>query len=170
MKYTGPAVGAISKLADELVRRGDEIVDIEIKKHRERRSLDANAYFWVMADKLAKKLSLSGTRPLTSLDIYHEYIKDVGAFEIVPIKSEAVARWCEIWTAKGQGWICEDMGECKRTSGYHNTKCYYGSSTYDKEQMSRLIDLLVADCKENDIETRTPNELAEMMSLWEGMK
>lgn len=59
------------------------------------------------------------------------------------------------------------MGECKRTPGYNNIKCYYGSSVYDKEQMTRLIDQLIADCKENGIETRTPTELAEMMSLWE---
>lgn len=167
MNYTGAAKSAIGKVADELVKLGDEVVDISIKKHREKRSLDANAYFWVLADRLAKAVSTKGTRPVTSLDVYREYIKDVGAFEYIPIKSEVVARWCEIWTAKGQGWLCEDMGECKRTPGYHNVKCYYGSSVYNREQMTRLIDLLVADCKENGIETRTPTELAEMMSLWE---
>lgn len=166
MKHTGQATASITAVVEELVKRGDEIVDIEVKKHRERRTLDANAYFWVLADRLAKAVSTKGTRPVTSSDIYREYIKDVGAFEYIPIKTEAVTRWCEIWEAKGQGWICEVQSECKRTPGYTNVKCYYGSSVYDKEQMTRLIDLLVADCKDNGIETRTPNELAEMMSLW----
>lgn len=167
MKHTGAATSLILKVADELVKLGETEVDVEIKKHREKRSLDANAYFWVLADRLAKAVSTKGTRPVTSLDIYREYIKAVGAFEYIPIKTEAVERWCEIWAAKGQGWICENMGECKRTPGYNNIKCYYGSSVYDKEQMTRLIDQLIADCKENGIETRTPTELAEMMSLWE---
>lgn len=30
--------------------------DVEIKEHREKRSLDANAYFWVLVDRLAEKL------------------------------------------------------------------------------------------------------------------
>lgn len=166
MKHTGAATALIPKLADELVKLGDIEVDVEIKKHREKRTLNANAYFWTMADKLAKVLSIRGTRPLTSLDIYREYIKDIGAFECIPIKNEAIKHWCDIWATKGQGWICEDMGECKRTPGYHNVKCYYGSSVYNREQMGRLIDLLVADCKDNGIETRTPDELAELKSLW----
>jgi hypothetical protein len=28
--------------------------DVEIKEHREKRSLDANAYFWVLVDRLLK--------------------------------------------------------------------------------------------------------------------
>lgn len=166
MKHTGQATASITAVVEELVKRGDEVVDIEVKKHREKRSLDANAYFWVLAERLAKAVSTKGTRPVTSLDIYREYIKDVGAFEYIPIKTEAVIRWCEIWEAKGQGWICEVQSECKRTPGYTTVKCYYGSSVYDKEQMARLIDLLVADCNDNGIETRTPDELAELKSLW----
>jgi len=65
MKHTGAATALIPKLADELVKLGDIEVDVEIKKHREKRTLNANAYFWTMADKLAKVLSIRGTRPLT---------------------------------------------------------------------------------------------------------
>lgn len=36
-----------------------EKLDIQIKKHREKRSLDANAYYWVLITKFAKKLELS---------------------------------------------------------------------------------------------------------------
>ena len=35
----------------------DDDVDIVIKKHRQKRSLNANAYCWVLCDKIADKLS-----------------------------------------------------------------------------------------------------------------
>ena len=47
-----------------------------------------------------------------------------------------------------------------------NVTLYYGSSTYDTEQMSRLIDNVVQDCKALDIETETPERLAMMMEAW----
>ena len=33
-----------------------KVYDVEIKEHREKRSLDANAYFWVLVDRLAETL------------------------------------------------------------------------------------------------------------------
>ena len=50
--------------------------------------------------------------------------------------------------------------------GCVNVILYYGSSTYDTAQMSRLINLAVQDCKEQGIETMTPQELAAMMEGW----
>ena len=50
--------------------------------------------------------------------------------------------------------------------GCVNVTVWYGSSTYDVEQMSRLIDQIVADCKEADIETLTPQELDSLKSRW----
>lgn len=46
-----------------------KVYDVEIKEHREKRSLDANAYFWVLVDRLAEKLRIPKT------DIYRSYIR-----------------------------------------------------------------------------------------------
>ena len=43
---------------------------------------------------------------------------------------------------------------------------YYGSSTYDGNQMSRLIDLVIQDCKGCGIETLPPERLAGMIEEW----
>lgn len=43
---------------------------------------------------------------------------------------------------------------------------YYGSSTYDTAQMSRLINIIVEECKAQGIETRTPDEISKLVSLW----
>lgn len=135
----------------------DVPVDVTIKKHRKRRSLDANAYFWVLCGKLSEKLRIPPK------EIYRHYIPDVGGnFEIVPVRVERLEAWARIWANGHDGRVTEDMGQCRHTPGYHNVRCYIGSSEYDTAQMSRLIDLIIADCKEQGIETMTPAELARL--------
>ena len=43
---------------------------------------------------------------------------------------------------------------------------YYGSSTFDTKQMSRLIDNIVQDCKAVGIETLTPQQLDALKEGW----
>lgn len=55
----------------------------------------------------------------------------------------------------------------KVTNDAYFYKVYRGSHTYDKSEMAILINGTVADCKEQGIETMTPQELAKMISDWE---
>ena len=139
---------------------------VEIKEHRKRRSLDANAYAWTLIGQLAAKLSV-GDVIITPEQVYREAIRDVGDnYEVVPIRDDALEKWQQIWESKGLGWVCEVIGKSK-IEGYTNTRCFYGSSTYDTAQMSRLISIIVEDCKATGVETMTP---AELSSLLEGAK
>lgn len=134
----------------------------EIKEHRERRSLDANAYAWQLIGKLAAKLSTDGA-VITPEQVYREAIRDVGDnYEVLPIRDDALDRWLQIWSGKGLGWVCEVIGKSK-FEGYTNTRCFYGSSVYDTAQMSRLISIIVDECKANGVETMTPEELASLL-------
>lgn len=144
----------------ESVKSTDKEVTVEIKTKYKKRSLDANAYLWVLIGKLGAILYKPDS------EIYREYIRDNGVFEIVPIRKDAITRWRQIWESKGLGWVCEDMGSCKNTPGYNNLKCYYGSSTYNTKEMSRLIDAVVKDCKEQGIETLPPDEIERMVTMW----
>lgn len=135
-------------------------IAVEIKADREGRSKDANAYLWVLLGKLASKLRTS------PVEVYRQYIRDVGDnYEILPIKDEAVEKFTKIWTAKGYGWICEKHSDSK-FRGYTNLICFYGSSTYDTAQMSRMIDLVVDDCKEQGIEVLPDEEVKTIMGRW----
>lgn len=137
-----------------------EKLSIKISKFREKRSLDANAYCWVLLGKLAEKLN----KP--KIEIYREYIKDIGGnCEVVCVVDKAVEKLCSGWEHNGLGWQADTMPS--KIDGCTNVILYYGSSTYDTAQMSRLINNIVEDCKEQGIDTRTPNEIAEMLSLWE---
>ena len=55
-----------------------------------------------------------------------------------------------------------------KIDGCTNVILYYGSSEYDTRQMSRLINLIVEDCKIQGIETMTPDELSALLDRWEG--
>ena len=137
-----------------------EKLSIEIKPYRARRSLDANAYAWVLMDRLAEKLNESKE------NIYREYIKHIGGnSEIVCVKNSAVERLCEGWSKNGIGWQTETFQS--KIEGCTNVILYYGSSTYDTAQMKRLLDLIRQDCAEQGIEYATPDEIARLMSLWE---
>lgn len=138
----------------------DKEYEVTIRPKRKKRSLDANAYFWTLCGKLGETLK----RPDT--EIYRELIKDNGVFQIVPVRDDAMTRWVQTWEGHGIGWVCDDLGECRNFPGYHNIRCHYGSSTYTTKEMSRLIDAVVQECKEQGIETMTPDQIEEMKQKW----
>lgn len=133
--------------------------DCEIKKHRQKRSLDANAYCWVLIDKLAQ-----ATR-IPKAEIYRRAIKEIGGVsDTVCVQQKAADRLCYSWECNGLGWFSERSES--RLKGCVNVTLYYGSSVYDTAQMSRLIDYIVEDCKALDIETLPPEKLAAMKENW----
>lgn len=137
----------------------NEDIDITIKKHRQKRSLDANAYAWVLMDKLAEKLGYKKE------DIYRYAVRNVGGnTDTVCVKHEAVNRLIEQWQKNGLGWVA-DIAPSK-IEGCTNVILYYGTSTFDSYQMSRFIDSLVQDCKDLGIETMPPEKLKGLLEEW----
>ena len=115
-------------------------IEIKISVKRKKRSIDANAYFWVLCGKLAahNKVNVS--------DTYRELVREIGGnSDIVCIKDDAVPVFCRSWESKGEGWQAETFPS--KIEGCTNVRVWYGSSVYDTEQMSRLIDLTVQECK-----------------------
>ena len=146
----------VGALYDEL---HETDVDVTVKKHREKRSLDANAYFWVLVDRLAEKTRIPKT------DIYRRYIREIGGnHEMVCVIDSAVKKLRNGWEHNGLGWQTDTMPS--KIPGCTNVILYYGSSTYNTRQMSHLIDMAVQDCQEQNIETLSPEKLAGMMEEW----
>lgn len=149
---------------DEDFREGldalhDGEVAVEIKKYRKRRSLDANAYAWVLIDRLADKLRMAKT------DVYRELIRNIGGVsQTVCVQDKAVQDLISGWSHNDLGWFAETMPS--KLAGCTNVILYYGSSSYDSAQMSALLDLLIDDCKAQGIETTTPEELAKYKEEW----
>lgn len=133
-------------------------VNIEIKKAASKRSKDANAFCWVLIDKLAEKTQIPKT------EIYRDAIREIGGVsETVCVQDKAVGRLREGWQKNGIGWQTDTMPS--KLPGCTNVILYYGSSTYDTAQMSRLIDLLIQEAEQQGIPTLR-DEANELIRKW----
>jgi hypothetical protein len=78
------------------------------------------------------------------------------------VVDKAVDRLCQVWSRNGLGWQTETFPS--KIEGCTNVILYYGSSSYDTEQMSALIDYLVQECKALGIETMPPEEIESLIN------
>lgn len=136
----------------------DKLINVEIKLWRPKRSGAANRYLWTLIDKLAK------VQHLTKNEIYRKEIKEIGGVsDVVRCNDKAVERFCMQWDAQGLGWQTEviPLGD-----GTSDIIVYYGSSTFDTEQMSQLIENVVFEAEQFGIDTDTPDRQA----YWEAIE
>lgn len=137
---------------------------LEVKEHREKRSLDANAYAWKLIGRIAED---QGVDPN---DVYRSCIrKSGGTYKIMPIKPGAIEEWERIWNENGRrvGWFVDDLGECANIPGYHNVRSWYGSSVFTTKEMYNLIQNLRQDCELLGLPYLTPEEEARLMEEWD---
>lgn len=138
-------------------------VDIVAKKHRKKRSLDANSYFHVLVGKIADKLGISKDRCKNILIGRYGQQEFLEEGQPVVLKTNiSVEKMLE------QEFLhCSPCG-CKHENGIEVIfyKVFRGSHTYDTKEMSILIDGTVTEAKDLGIETIPPAELERMVSKW----
>ena len=136
----------------------DNPVSVEIKKASAKRSRDANAFAWVLIDKIAEKMHIS------KVEVYRNAIREIGGVsEMVCVQDKAVERLREGWQKNGIGWQTETMPS--KLPGCTNVILYYGSSTYDTAQMSRLLDLIIQEAEQLGIPTLR-DEADALLGKW----
>lgn len=147
------------EMMDELQKA--EKLSIKVKKFKQKRSLDANAYAWVLIGKIAEKTNVRTD------EVYRSAIKNVGGnSDVVCIKNEAVETLCRGWTRNGLGWQTDTFPS--KIEGCTNVILYYGSSCYDTSQMNRLLNILLQDCEALGIETRSREDIESLLDSWRG--
>jgi hypothetical protein len=154
------------KSRDKAARAIEEVQDAkypvvcEIKQQRPKRSLNANAYCWVLIGKIAEKLELPNDA------VYEMMLQQYSeAYTYMVVKPEAVEKVKA--TLKAGHIYAYEIGNVNvgHKEGVQ-LQLYYGSSTFDTKQMSRLIDGIVSEAKDLGIETATPAELARYKEEW----
>ena len=136
-------------------------LSIKVKKFKQKRSLDANAYAWVLISKIAEKTNIRTD------EVYRSAVKGIGGnSEVVCIKTEAVETLCRGWSRNGIGWQTETFPS--KIEGCTNVILYYGSSCYDTSQMNRLLNILLQDCESLGIEVRSQEEIDSLLNSWRG--
>ena len=135
-------------------------IDIEIKKHSKRRSMDSNNLAWLLIDKIAEHEH----KPKS--EVYQEAIKEIGGVsDVVCVKNEAVEALRKGWSHKGLGW--QTLCEPSKLPGCTNVTVYYGSSIYNTRQMSELINNLVLLCNDLGIPTMSQADIDKSLAYWQ---
>jgi len=141
----------------ELIEKG-KTLDVEIKQHHNRRSLDANSYCWVMISKIADVLHTSKD------EVYIEMLVRYGQREqqLVSVVEEGVPA-----IRRATNNHCTIVGESELNGkSFVHLAILRGSSTYDSREMAVLIDGIVQDAKELGIETMASEELESLKDSW----
>lgn len=134
--------------------------EYELKKVRKKRSLNANAFCWDLCTRIGQAVGE------TKEAVYRRNIREVGRYTPMPIKEEAIEEFQRIWSGHGVGWFA-DVIDNSKIPGYKLMFAYHGSSLYDTEEMSRLIDSLIQDAKSIGLETLTERERSLLLEEWE---
>lgn len=125
----------------------------EIKQHREKRSLTANAYAWVLIGKIADVIRASKD------EVYLMMLKRYGQSEVISVLANvSLEGYFKYFDIIGQGIVNDTL--------FSHYRVYKGSSEYDTREMAVLIDGIISEAKELDIETLPPAEIARMKNLW----
>ena len=135
---------------------------IVAKEYREKRSLNANAYFHVLCDKLRQRLGISMARCKNHL------IASYGQFEMIgdePMIYKTNAPEDYMMEMETLHTNCVRISEEKGKQVYFY-RVYRGSHTYDSKEMNLLIKGTVQECEIQGIETMTPAEIDRMVQLW----
>ena len=138
-----------------------ELYTAEIKKHRKKRSKNANDYLWELLTQMSQALASSHLY-VSKEEIYRKHIKIAGRCDYVAVPERAVDSLIKGWDEKGIGWFAEvvDFIPGKEIDGCKKVCLYYGSSTYDTAEMSRLLGSVIQEAQDMGIETLTESERA----------
>lgn len=139
----------------------DETVSVEIKKATKKRSRDANAMCWALCHDIGNAIQ----PPIPKEEVYRRAIREVGEYEPLPIRADAVETFQLRWAAKGTGWFAEVIDDSK-IQGYKLVFAYYGSSTYDTATMSKVIDFLVDEARQMNLSIPASKEQEEALAAW----
>lgn len=148
------------RVLSEFIQEDSKILTIqiglneEIEVKRKKRSKNMNSYFWELLQQLCLEMNL---------DVIQEYkkrVKELGIFKQWELDTINVPTFEKIWQDRGIAWFTEKVEEIGNKTIIN---AYYGSSSYNSKQMSKLIDSLVQDCKQIGIQTLDEIEIEELM-------
>lgn len=131
----------------------DTVYDVKIDKHREKRSLNANAYLWKLVTEIGNVLNKSKE------EVYLQMLIDYGQSEMVSILSEIdVKGYFKYYKLAGTSIL--------NGKEFNHYKIYKGSSEYDTKEMFILLNGVVQEAKNLGIKTKDDIELERLLEEW----
>ena len=81
--------------------KNENKLNVELKKYKKHRSLDANAYFWKLLQELCELAEID------TIEDYKRRVKELGIFRQFRIEKDNIKTFEKMWTAQGIAWFCE---------------------------------------------------------------
>lgn len=148
-------IGNKEQIKQELENIKDNKKLYRFEPYKEKRSNQANKYFWELLGQLCLEMGLD------TIEEYKKRVRQLGVFRYWEIDKNNVATFNKMWSEHGIAWFTDvvDIAE----NGKIGINAYYGSSSYNTKQMAKLIDGVVQDCKAIGIETETPENIKSLL-------
>ena len=157
LKEQADILAVQNELMNILSELKDKPYICELKPYRKRRSLDANAYFHVLVDKISKVLRRSAEDIKISLNLEYGTLARDETGQIAGFKALKDIPITNFFK------YAKPIGECvENNKVFVKYLIYKETHTLDSYEMSRLIDGAIQEAKDLDIETLTPAELENL--------
>jgi hypothetical protein len=140
----------------EIDKLKDDKLSIKITKYRKKRSLDANGLLWSMLGQIAAVLRTD------KWEVYLQMLKRYGKYTYICVKPNVID------AVKAQWRECEIVGEIE-VNGKKAIQmlCYFGSSTYNTQEFSVLLDGVISEMQEIGLQAPTSAEMRQALERWE---
>ena len=148
------------RILSEFIQEDSKILTIqiglneEIEVKRKKRSKNANSYFWELLQKLCFEMNVD------LIEEYRKRVKELGICQTFELDNKNLATFEHLWESNGIAWFTEKVEQ-----GANKTiiNAYYGSSSYNSKQFSKLLDNLIQDCHSVGIQTLDDLEINELI-------
>ena len=155
------------RILSEFIQEDSKILTIqiglneEIEVKRKKRSKNANSYFWELLQKLCFEMNVD------LIEEYRKRVKELGICQTFELDNKNMPTFVHLWESNGVAWFTEKVEQ-----GANKTiiNAYYGSSSYNSKQFSKLLDNLVQDCRSVGIQTLDDLEIEEIIRREYGNK
>ena len=146
-------IGTSNKIITYLLNQAKD-KQFELKEYKEKRSLNANNYYWQLVTELGNALKMDKE------DLHFLLLQKYGQSEMISVVADVdMKNYLKYYAEAGESVL--------NGKTFKHYKVYKGSSEMDKKEMSILINGLVEECKAQDIETKTPAEINSLLERWD---
>lgn len=155
-------VGTIEQVIQYLFKQ-DKTKKYEVKEYKQKRSKDANAYFHVLVNELARYFNISDKDMKIKMNLqYGTIAKDANGNSVgvkIPQGTDITqfydyAKW---------------FGECEENGiKFDKYLLYKQTHTLNTKEMSQLINGVVQECQDVGIETKPKEEIESLLKSWAG--
>lgn len=151
-------IGTSNKIITYLLEQAKD-KQFELKEYKEKRSLNANAYFHVLVNQLARHFNISDEDMKIKMNLDYGTIARFEDGRIKGCKVPKETNMKEIY--KYSKWYKED------DDGYDCYIFYKETHTLDTKEMSQLINGVVQECEDAGIEVKTSEEIKSLLDRWD---